>query len=154
MCNVLIQHHLQAWHGYCSVKTRGQGLDSALIWTIIKSLTFVFMLVNFHVLTDVLSASLLSHGLSVQLRSAHGPPQLQDLWTSGASNRLQIHEGGEAVWAAPHGQKEGGVRLVPTAQGLLRHDPQAALHGSVQVPNTAPKCWCLFRPYLRLCLAS
>lgn len=70
------------------------------------------------------SALLSSHGRSVQLRCAHGQTERADLWGGGAPDRLQIHEGGAAVPGAPHGEEEGGVRLVPTTQDLLRHDPE------------------------------
>ena len=74
-----------------------------------------------------------SHGRSVQLCCAHGQAERTDLWGGRASNRHQVYEGCPAVPGASHGQEKGGVWLVPTAQDILRHDPEAQVHGIVQV---------------------
>jgi len=85
-------------------------------------------------------AALSGHGRPVQLRRAHGQTERTDLWGCGARDRLQVHEGGPAVPGDPHGQEEGGVQLVPRAQDLLRHDPEAAVHGAVQVRRRSSQC--------------
>lgn len=75
---------------------------------------------------------LISDGRPVQLCIADGQTELTDLWRSCASNWPKIYEGGPAIPGAPYGQEEGGVWLVPTPQDLLRCDPEAQVHGSVQ----------------------
>lgn len=75
------------------------------------------------------------YGYAVQLRAPHGPAGRPDLWRSGPDRDLDpVPQGGPALQGTSPGQEERGSPLVPGTQGLLRHDPEAAIHGAVQVP--------------------
>lgn len=98
------------------------------------------MLCLFNLCNKFLSALFTSHGWSVQLCHTHGQTECPDIWGGCTSNRLQIYEGGKAVPGAPPGQEKGGVWVVPTAQDLLCHDPEAQVHGIVQVLKKLLTC--------------
>lgn len=76
-----------------------------------------------------------THGCAVELRAPHGPAECPDLRGGGPAHKPSLSQGGAAVQGAPNGQEERGARVVPGAQGLLRHDPEAALHGPLQVTS-------------------
>lgn len=106
--------------------------SSELFWS--SGITVYEKLISWHLcLFSSLPVLLRRHGRAVQLCDTHGTTECTDLWGGRGPHRLQIHEGRQAVPGASHGQEEGGVWLVPTAQDLLRHDPEAPVHGAVQV---------------------
>lgn len=91
-------------------------------------------LLNILFFTIHLSSSLFSnYGQHVELCTAHGQTKCSNLRGCRTQDGLQVHEGGPPFPGASHGQEEGGVRLVPAAQDLLRHDAEAQVHGTVQV---------------------
>lgn len=99
-----------------------------------KKVSLMDLSLNILFFTIHLSSSLFSnYGQHVELCTAHGQTKCSNLRWCRTQDGLQVHEGGPPFPGASHGQEEGGVRLVPAAQDLLRHDAEAQVHGTVQV---------------------